>query len=232
MRLLSHVWSIARGSVAGITYSANQWHQIIARARTSPVQPNTNLQSTMRAAFSYAQVQWLALSDAQRLAWGAYALTCVYSGPMGNYTIPGRQMFTSCISLANYINTRGLLAMILGFNSPIIPGFLNLSNVKEGLAIVPQTGICVDVENNTGETLAIFAQRSVAFNSSRMRYKGQWANDSEQAISLATATAGKINFSGLTVGKIYFVRIRGVSKQSPHRISAEYIVRCTAVTTV
>lgn len=231
-RCLSHVWSIARGSVAGITYTANQWHQIIMRARTSPVQPNTNNQSTMRAAFAACSALWLGLSSAIRSDWNIYSQTCVFSGPLGSYSVPGRQMFTAVISLGNYIVQKGLLVgMTIGTSAPVIPGFYNVGSVSEGISLVPQTGICVDVNNQGGETIAVFAQRSGPFNATRLRYKGPWDTSTDQCISLATATVGKVLFAGLTVGKVYFVRVKCMTKAAPHRMSTEYMLRCTAILT-
>lgn len=228
-RLLSHVASVLRGSIAGITYTSNQYHQIVARSRTAPVQPNTPNQATMRSCFSGAQANWLIdVTPPERTAWDDYAQTCKYPGPLGFYTIPGRLIFTSAISLAKYIKARELAIITPGYIPPVKPGFLNITNVVEAPIAGPVAGIHINVTNESGEAVVLFAERSIAWHKTRMRFKGPWVSELAQAkICLDQATA-LINFTGLTIGMIYFARIRAVSKVAPHRMSCVYIIRCTA----
>jgi len=65
----------ARGSINGTTYSKNASGAYI-RAKVSPVQPQTSFQLQVRANFSFLAKRWsTTLTDAQREAWNAFAVT-------------------------------------------------------------------------------------------------------------------------------------------------------------
>lgn len=230
MRFLSQVYTIARGSVGGITYTANQFHGLIARARTSPVQPNTSAQTMIKSAFSFASQQWESLTDAARSLWDAYAATCLFSGPLGTYTIPGRQIFTGGLSLINYINASGLDIITVDTNPPLLAGRLTLGNVVAGTFITPsETGIAVNFDLPGTFDYVVLGQHSIAFNPSRQRYKGPWLTGSGQVIDNTGPVAATMSWNGLVEDQIYFVRIRAVLENEPARYSEDYIVRCVAV---
>jgi hypothetical protein len=64
----------ARGSVGGTTFSRNRYG-LYTRNKSSPVQPNTERQQSVRANFTLAAQRWRdTLTDAQREAWRDYAL--------------------------------------------------------------------------------------------------------------------------------------------------------------
>lgn len=61
------------GSLAGNTFARNRYGNY-ARARTKPVNPNTELQTQVRSALSLMTIRWAeTLSGAQRAAWNLYA---------------------------------------------------------------------------------------------------------------------------------------------------------------
>jgi hypothetical protein len=71
------------GSIAGTTHARNRFGNYI-RARTKPVNPNSQLQSAIRDALSYLTNQWSAvLSTSQRLAWAAYAAAIPMKNRLG-----------------------------------------------------------------------------------------------------------------------------------------------------
>lgn len=60
------------GSIAGNTYARNRYGNY-ARARTTPVNPNTDRQVTVRAAVAFLSARWSdTLTAAQRTAWNLY----------------------------------------------------------------------------------------------------------------------------------------------------------------
>jgi len=228
-RMLSHVHSIIRGSVGGLTYTANQWHAIIARARTGPVNPNTTRQSLIRSAFSAAQQEWLTLTDAGRDAWDAYADTCQYSGALGNYTIPGRLMFTACIGTAKFLNSLfPLIIPAIDYTAPVIPGFLNLDTVITGPPSLVGTGFSVGATQNGTEDVAFYAERSIPFNPTRYRYKGPWLTPTLDSVSIAAPGSGIIDFLDLTEDMAYFCKCRGIVAVGAHRISNDFFLRAIA----
>jgi hypothetical protein len=107
MRMLSQLATVARGSVGGVTFTANQHHAIVCRARVSPVNPMTQRQSQMRAAFGDAQSLYEALSAADKLAWQDYADTLTFEGPLGNYSVTGRSVCLGNLATALYLDDRG-----------------------------------------------------------------------------------------------------------------------------
>jgi hypothetical protein len=61
------------GSMAGNTHARNRYGNYI-RARTKPINPQTALQTQIRAAIQLLTTYWSqTLSDAQRIAWNLYA---------------------------------------------------------------------------------------------------------------------------------------------------------------
>jgi len=226
-KILSSPWSIIRGSIAGTTYLANQFHQIVARARTAPVQPNTIYQTHIRSALNAASDVWANLTSAVRLQWEMYANGLEWPGPLGPYTCPGRQVFIAGRSLQEYVNTRGLAVPTMVTTAPsTMLGFYNLKNVGCSAPTTPGTGVAVSFTTETATDALVYAEISQAFSPARYRYKGPWESASAQASVVPMATSGLIEFLGLEDGAIYFIRLKAVADDAPPRVSCEYIVRC------
>lgn len=85
------------GSVGGVTYARNKGGAYL-RARTSPTQPNSALQTGARTLFSAAVNTWTnTLTSAERLAWSSYAAAVPYTNIFGEtryYT--GQQRYVQC----------------------------------------------------------------------------------------------------------------------------------------
>lgn len=233
MKFLSQVYTVARGSVGGITYTANQFQALIARARVSPVNPNTVRQTMIRSAFSGAEQLWQNLTDTVRQGWEDYADTLIFSGPTGTYTVPGRQVFVGNIATALYLNAvLGVPALIVT-NAPTIPGFLDLENVQTSAPLGPAvTGIGLTADQNGAEDVVIYAARSFAFNPSRNRFKGPMLSHTLDSVTIAAPGTGILDFVGLTVDAIYFTNPRGLTAQAPFRQSAPFFLRHVAETVI
>jgi hypothetical protein len=231
-RFLSQVYVVVRGSVGGITYLANQYHQLVARARTSPVQPNTPLQSAIKSAFSGAEATWLTLTAAEMSAWDVYAQGTSYKGPLNDYTVPGRLIFIAIQGFRNYMNGSYAAALPASNVAPGTLGWLNLTNVHSVPPAGPGTGVAVSIGTPPGLVgTRIFSEISPGFSPSRNRYKGPWVPGSSKiSANIPGGTSGLVEYIGLVAGQVYFVRIRGIFSAGPYRISASFIVRCVAVT--
>lgn len=73
----------ARGSVAGNVFSRNRFGAYL-RSRVVPVNPNSSLQQTVRAAVQTVTQRWKdVLTDAQRAAWAAYAAAIPWINKLG-----------------------------------------------------------------------------------------------------------------------------------------------------
>jgi hypothetical protein len=82
-----------RGSINGTVFSRNR-SGAIARGRTKPVNPVTQRQSEVRAAFGQASSSWGSLTAADVADWEAYAALVTRINGLGEtYTPKGRQIF-------------------------------------------------------------------------------------------------------------------------------------------
>jgi len=72
-----------RGSIAGNTFSRNRYGAY-ARARTKPVNPNTDRQQLVRASMSAMTTRWSqTLTANQRTAWNLYGSSVVMTNGLG-----------------------------------------------------------------------------------------------------------------------------------------------------
>lgn len=207
---VSHLMSLMRGSVAGVTYLSNQFHQIVMRQRTSPVQPNTAWQVGIRTAFNAAESIWEGLTEAQRDDWRFYALSCVYPGPGGDYNVPGRQLFIGTLALVLYADGISPDTFITDVSAPLIAGWFNPSLVQAGTYSGLSQGIQVDVGIPTGRAALAVVDISIAYNPTRTRFKGPWIS-SQKTIALAPAAATTfipIDRAIGTIGQAIFSRTR------------------------
>lgn len=234
-KILSHVWSEVRGSVAGITYFPNQYHQIVARARTAPVNPNTYRQQQIRGAFDTAEEEWEGLSDLLRQLWAQYAFTCTFPGPLGDYKISGRLMYIRNRSTALYLDVRGKMANPIQTVNPLQAGFNALSHLDVTPLAAPGIGFEIHGTNPNAREQSIYSFRSVAFNPDRLRFKGPFLTETLDSAQAAAAAAYQFNFTGLVDGQVYFVVFRSITDSLVpfgHRLSFKHVVRAVATETL
>lgn len=232
-KILSPIWSVIRGSIGGITYTANQFHQIIARAKTAPVNPNTTKQTAIRSAFSGAVQLWNGLTDTGRQNWNDYANTLVFEGPLGPYSVPGRDVFIANISVALFLNAELGTPAAVVTTAPTIAGFLNVENVSVATFVTAgKTGIAYSFTQNGTEDVIGYAQRSFAFGASRARFKGQFLSNTLSGITIVAPASGTDTFEDLVEDLVYFMNPRFITAQAPFRLSARFFLRAIAVTNV
>lgn len=71
------------GSIAGTTHARNRYGNYV-RARTKPVNPNTNLQDVVRSAVAFLADRWAnTLTNVQRIAWNLYASSVAMQNKLG-----------------------------------------------------------------------------------------------------------------------------------------------------
>jgi len=221
-RMLSQVATIIRGSVGGLTYLADQYHQIVMRARTSPVQPNTTNQAIIRSVFSEASEIWKSLTDEVRADWNSYAATCFFQGPLGPYAVSGRGLFMGARALQQYIAARGLETPTLVTTAPTTTGFATLSSVNSSELGAAGTGFAINISNTSGEDILVMAERSLGFHPSRLRYKGPYESSKSLAVIIPGSTSVHIDFPHLEDGNRYFWRVKGVVDDGPPRLTAQF----------
>lgn len=83
-----------RGSIAGTTFSRNRYGNYI-RARTTPVNPNSERQQAVRNIMAYVVQAWYSvLTAGQRAAWSVYADACNFTNKLGeSITLTGYNIF-------------------------------------------------------------------------------------------------------------------------------------------
>jgi len=224
-RALSQVFSQIRGSTGGVTYLANQWHQIVTRARTSPVDPSTTNQNKVRQAFSGAAVDWLAQTPGNRELWDEYAQSLTYPNPLGNQTMPGRLVFMSNIGFMRYIYSRGFGLTTILKDAPTEPGFLSLDPLIIAGPGAPGTGVSVSVGNPNSEDISCFVWRSRPFAPTRNSYKGPWISSTMGQMDIPAASTGVYDFSVGTDDQAVFVYGRAIVDDGSKRVSQPFILR-------
>lgn len=94
MKFKSPVFSQASGSIAGITYSHNRGGMYV-RARSTPTNPNTPQQQTLRSIMTQLSTRWTGgLTIAQRTGWETYAANVPLIDRLGEpRTVTGMNMY-------------------------------------------------------------------------------------------------------------------------------------------
>lgn len=106
-----------KGSVGSKTFQQTR-AGLILRERTTPVNPNTPLQNTIRSALTFVSNAWVnTLTPAQRTAWDDYAALTPLPNKFGELkNVGGRQMFIRCN------NIRQALTQPVVSDAPGTPG--------------------------------------------------------------------------------------------------------------
>jgi hypothetical protein len=230
-RVKSHLMSIMRGSVGGITYLSGPNHQIVARVRTSPVNPQTTRQSQMRSEFSGAAARWNALTPAQRRDWKNYAETITIENPVDNFVPSGRQMFIGNIGTREYLTVRGITFTDYLDTAPLYPGRLVVENLDVIAPASSHTGFQVQVTNPNPEGIYMYGWISPVQNPARNTYQGKMNSESFESVNIASLGSGVLAFDVGIDDQVFFARIRLISEEAGFRTSAQYQLRCIVSTT-
>lgn len=230
-KILSHVWSIIRGSVGGITYLAGPTGQIIARQRTAPVQPATLFQAFAKNAMDDASAAWEGLTEEVQQLWDSYALTLTYSSATGSYSPTGRQAFIGGRQLQRYLNTRGLITATFVTDAPSTTGFLLPSQIEMVAPVAIGTGFGLSVAADVNDDTVVFVNVSGPFEKERNFWKGPWDPSKGFATIVPANSVVVMDRLGLIEDKIYFIRVKCVADDASPRVSAEFFLRGIAITT-
>jgi hypothetical protein len=232
MKAKSHIFSNMRGSVGGITYSTNQYDQIIGRARTIPVQPNTNPQQEMKAAFAYYAAQWRNETALNRSNWERYANTVNFSGPLGTYQVGGRQLYCGNLAANLVAVERSGIAHGFGTSAPAGDGFVNLEKVALTHLSSAGTGFAVAITPPDGYADCFCAiQISSPLSQTINYYKGPFNPSLWRATEIPTYATQLVEVDGLQEDARYFVRVHLLSP-GEQAYSSTPIILSTVATTV
>lgn len=160
------------GSIAGNTHARNRFGNYM-RARTHPVNPQSDRQTTARARIMLLSEAWKdELSDAQRTAWGAYAAAVNWLNKLGETVqLTGFNHFIR--SNAAYLQvtpdrfTDGPTELSLPAGDPIFAVELSEAN---GITVTFDENLPWTTEGGAGMMIAIGTPQ----NSTRNFFGGPW----------------------------------------------------------
>ena len=231
-KISSPVWSIARGSIAGTTYLSGPHNAIIARARTAPVNPQSNRQQSIRSGMSNAQAIWEGLTEATRQLWKNYATTVVYQGPLGPYKPSGQEMFMAYHVPALYMNDQYAASLNVSGSAPTGAGLHKIGALSFAAPSVAGTGFQLTIGNADVLAAKALIRVSPPFGSNRYFWKGPYDPAQSQILTCAGSASSPVDILGLTEDAIYFVQVRLFDSAAQHRISERRYLRCIAAVTV
>lgn len=230
--MLSPLASVLRGSVAGLTFLSNQFHQIVVRQRTSPVNPSSLYQTLVRSSFSIAAAAWTTVSIEDQAKWDDYAATVPFSGPLGTYYVTGRHLFMAQYAFLTTLNAYNFGPYVVSTAPPTLSGRPVISDFTVSAPSAPGTGFEIAVDNPGPEDIVYMASISQPLPNTRHFWKGPFDSATVKSDTIVSAGSDDLVFSDLTDGLVYFCRIRGCEVGSPGRVTIEHIIRCVAETTV
>lgn len=229
--MLSHLFSNILGSVGGITYLNNPFHQIVGRQRTVPVQPNTDAQVMAKTSFGAAVQAWEQATQQQRDDWAAYAQTVTFQGPLGPYKPTGRMLAVAQYQITSYLQNQGVVGFMGGsvMDAPVLPGLLVVTNPSIQNPDAGNCGFKIQFKNTNGEPIVGYSERCFKQSDARNFYKGPWVSDTLAAQLVADTDTETLPYYGLVEDGVYFVKLRYISSPLGRRYSQEVILRAIAV---
>jgi hypothetical protein len=227
-RMLSTIASSIRGSIGGLTFLSNQFHQIVVRQRTAPVDPSTDNQALIRSGLAEASVAWDGILPTAQDDWDHWAESIIFTGPLGTYTVPGRQLFTMARAYQNYLIGLGA-SISQSVIAPTINSLLKIGSVSAEAPPPSGVGVTVKIVNSDAEDAVCLVERSIPFTHSRRRFKGPFVSGSAKLITITGGHDDQADFTDLEAGKKYFFRVSAVTASHAPRFSPRYICSAVAV---
>lgn len=191
------------GSQADTVASRSRFGQYL-RTRRQPTQPRTSRQMEVRALLAEASQAWRGLTDAERDAWNAYALTVPRVDSLGQTIFPtGHQIFVGLYSLEN--------------DSEIVSGAPTVPTEAPPAAVLvsastltdaPVATITIDADLDVDLVLALYSSppvsAGVSFNRD-FRLLAYYTADVAGVVNIAAALAAK--WGALVEGQKFFFRL-------------------------
>jgi len=145
------------GSIAGNTHARNRFGNYM-RARTKPVNPNTDAQASVRAVIAFLTEHWKdALSDAQRTAWNTYAAAIAWNNKLGEVVhLTGFNHFMRANSFLSRLDKTVVLAGPTVLSLPVQDPLFSCTGVVGGNAITVTFDDTLDWDNETGGYLVYY----------------------------------------------------------------------------
>lgn len=224
-KLISPVWSIIRGSIAGTTYLSGSGNTIIARQKTAPTNPQTESQSVIRGGYVEASALWKeVITKDDHDKWDLYAATLSLPGPLGNYNITGQQAFMMAYTSAKWFENNGG-NVVPGIDPPLVSGLLDVGDYNFVDRINMGTGVQLNAVNYSGDDASIQVQISGPWKESKRFYKGPWDNANIQFFDLDASTSSSFDVDTPEDNAYYFFRVKAITRAVPLRTQRAQIYR-------
>jgi hypothetical protein len=196
-KIISHVWSQARGKIAGIVYYAGPGNPILARQYCVPVDPQSTPQNIVRHCLSSAGSVWQTLDDTTRLAYKAWS-------EASSIHPTGRSAYIRNSVAFDYMDAIGLSGF--GFQKEIVPNVVGIPDVVYEPAAFTGTnfpGFAIKVTNVSEVPLMVSVQRSIPMSAARYYWRGPWQPDFTVSSMIAGASVTfQVEFQGGLEGKM------------------------------
>jgi hypothetical protein len=215
-RILSPVWSTARGRLGPHILASNQYWPIIQRDGVLPSPPSTPDRLAVQQALSWASLQWsTTLTPAQRDAWLRYALSSSRAFHYRPALRTGRSAFISGLSFHRFlVLARGLVSAPV-FNPPSSPGLPGCLLVYQ--RPVPATfTIFYSWYNASPFTVCAYYQFNRFLLSDLRRYQGPWSAFSYLLITLNPWQRISGFDPGQPPGSVFVSRVSALPLAAPH----------------
>lgn len=196
MAMIKPIHGEMKGSIAGNTWQAGRFGQVVRQKRT-PVNPATEAQGTVRVDLAQANAGWKAITQANRENWSEFAQNTPWRNAFGDETLlTGRQMY---VRTNTFITASGGVPQA---NPPATPGLS--SNPDFTLLGTTMNGIQVD-DYDLGGGSADIIRFSLAgpFAPSRQKHKGPWRS-TVYITSDTMAPFELLASSEVQAGQVYF----------------------------
>jgi len=227
--LTSHIATIIRGSVGGITYAANRSHAITARARIYPCNPKTTPQGNSKQWFLAAVQLWQVAGFLTHQSWNNLAKDAFVPCPTGLRKLSGRELFIGAVSYAYDMFNRGYVDNDPSDLAPQDFGGYPLAVLGPIAPLHPGTGFSFTGKNVSARFTAFITSNSPAFSPARYCYSDRIDQESYNSTRAVAGAAFAIDTLDLIEDATYFARIRAITVTAPYWISKAQIFRCTAI---
>lgn len=190
------------GSVAATVSSRNRSGQY-RRTRAIPVQPRTVAQVAARSRLTSQAAAWRGLTDAQRAAWNAFALSFTVTNSLGQtINLTGAQCFVK-VNTVNLLNGDATVNL-----PPALPAFVAVTVTGvDATAATPLIELS-GVNPAAGTKFMVFGSpqlsAGVSFNG---RYAYLTTNQVFAAGKMSIQTVYAARYGALIVGKKIFVKV-------------------------
>ena len=230
-KMLSQIATIIRGSMGGITYTANRGGSIIARARVCPVNTKTDPRDQIKGNFRSVIAAWEDATEETRDGWDQYAQSITKNGPISTRAYSGREAYVATMVYMKNLYSKGVIGTDPVDTPPTSFGQVPISIKGYTTLTAPGTGFTVIGKNEADVAVNVVIATTGPVPATRHTFKGPWLPETFGAANVDAGNPISIPVNGLVLDDWCFVKIRAVPADAPFSLSGEFLFRAQAKTT-